>query len=54
MKKRTGSAKKTGPKNDRAWFARKVAELKARITPGTYQVPGEAIAERMLTDDLLD
>jgi flagellar biosynthesis anti-sigma factor FlgM len=34
--------------------ADKVAELKARITPGTYQVPGEAIAERMLTDDLLD
>jgi hypothetical protein len=31
MKKRTGSAKKTGPKNDRAWFARKVAELKAEL-----------------------
>jgi hypothetical protein len=31
MKKRTGSAKKTGPKNDRAWFARKVAELKAQL-----------------------
>ena len=31
-----------------------VAELKARITAGTYQVPGEAIAERMLAGDLLD
>jgi flagellar biosynthesis anti-sigma factor FlgM len=30
-----------------------VAKLKARITAGTYQVSGEAIAERMLTDDLL-
>jgi negative regulator of flagellin synthesis FlgM len=33
--------------------AGKVADLKARMTAGTYQVPGEAIAERMLTDDLL-
>ena len=27
MKKRTGKAKATGPKKDRAWFERKVAEL---------------------------
>jgi negative regulator of flagellin synthesis FlgM len=33
--------------------ADKVAALKARITDGTYQVPGADIAERMLTDDLL-
>jgi hypothetical protein len=31
MKKRTGKAKKTGPKKDRAWFARKVAELKTEL-----------------------
>lgn len=31
--------------------ADRVAELKARIKDGTYQVPGEAVAERMLTDD---
>jgi hypothetical protein len=31
MKKRTGKAKKTGPKKDRAWFERKVAELKAEL-----------------------
>jgi hypothetical protein len=31
MKKRTGSAKKAGPKKDRVWFARKVAELKAEL-----------------------
>ena len=34
--------------------ADKVAELKARIADGTYQVPGVDIAERMLADDLLD
>jgi negative regulator of flagellin synthesis FlgM len=34
--------------------AEKVAELKARIQAGTYQVSGEAIAERMLADDVLD
>jgi len=33
--------------------ADKVAALKARITDGTYQVPGADIAERMLADDLL-
>ena len=33
--------------------ADKVAELKARITDGTYRVPGADIAERMLEDDLL-
>ena len=33
--------------------ADKVAELKARINDGTYQVPGADIAERMLADDLL-
>ena len=31
MKKRTGEAKKTGPKKDRAWFERKVAELKTEL-----------------------
>ena len=31
MKKRTGKAKKAGPKKDRAWFERKVAELKAEL-----------------------
>ncbi len=31
MKKPTGKAKKTGPKKDRAWFERKVAELKAEL-----------------------
>jgi hypothetical protein len=31
MKKRTGKRKKTGPKKDRAWFERKVAELKAEL-----------------------
>ena len=31
MKKRTGKAKKTGPKKDRAWFERKVAELKTEL-----------------------
>jgi hypothetical protein len=30
MKKRTGKAK-TGPKQDRAWFERKVAELKVDL-----------------------
>jgi len=30
MKKRTGKGK-TGPKKDRAWFERKVAELKAEL-----------------------
>ena len=33
--------------------ADKVAELKARISDGTYQVPGADIAARMLADDLL-
>lgn len=33
--------------------ADKVAALKARINDGTYQVPGEDIAERMLADDPL-
>lgn len=33
--------------------ANKVAELKARITDGTYQVPGQDIAARVLADDLL-
>ena len=27
MEKRTGKTKKTGPKKDRVWFERKVAEL---------------------------
>ena len=32
MKKRTGKAKpKAAPKKDRAWFARKVAELKTEL-----------------------
>jgi hypothetical protein len=31
MKKRAGKAKKTGPKKDRAWFERKVAELRAEL-----------------------
>ncbi len=31
MKKRTGRAKQTGPEKDRAWFERKVAELKAEM-----------------------
>ena len=31
MKKRTGKAKTTGPKKDRAWFERKVAELKTEL-----------------------
>lgn len=31
--------------------ADKVADLKARIKAGTYQVPGEAIAERMLAEE---
>jgi hypothetical protein len=31
MKKRTGKANKTGPKKDRAWFERKVAELRAEL-----------------------
>ena len=31
MKKRTGKAKKAAPKKGRAWFARKVAELKAEL-----------------------
>jgi hypothetical protein len=31
MKKRTGKAKKAGPKKGRAWFERKVAELRAEL-----------------------
>ena len=31
MKKRTGKAKKTGLEKDRAWFERKVAELKTEL-----------------------
>jgi hypothetical protein len=31
MTKRTSKAKKTAPKEDRAWFERKVAELKAEL-----------------------
>lgn len=31
MKKRTGKANKTGPKKNRAWFERKVAELKTEL-----------------------
>ena len=31
MQKRTGKAKETGPKQDRAWFERKVAELRAEL-----------------------
>jgi hypothetical protein len=31
MKRRTGKAKKAAPKKDRAWFERKVAELKAEL-----------------------
>ena len=31
MKKRTGRAKKAAPKKDRAWFERKVAELRAEL-----------------------
>ena len=31
MKKRTSKAKKAAPKKDRAWFERKVAELKAEV-----------------------
>jgi flagellar biosynthesis anti-sigma factor FlgM len=33
--------------------ADRVAELKARISDGTYQVPAEDVAERMLADDVL-
>ncbi len=33
--------------------ADKVAELKAKIKDGTYQVSGEDIAKRMLEDDVL-
>ena len=29
MARRTGKTRKTAPKKDRAWFERKVAELKA-------------------------
>ena len=31
MNKMTGKAKKTVPKKDRAWFERKVAELKTEL-----------------------
>jgi hypothetical protein len=31
MKKRTGKAKKAGPKKDRTWFARRVTELKTEL-----------------------
>ena len=31
MTKRAGRAKKTGPKKDRAWFERKVAELSTEL-----------------------
>ncbi len=31
MKKRTGKAKRTGPKKDQVWFERKVAELKTEL-----------------------
>ena len=31
MKKRTGKATKTAPNRDRAWFERKVAELKTEL-----------------------
>ena len=31
MKKKTGKVKKTIPKKDRAWFDRKVAELKTEL-----------------------
>jgi hypothetical protein len=31
MKKRTGKSKKATPNRDRAWFERKVAELKAEL-----------------------
>jgi hypothetical protein len=31
MAKRAGKAKKTPPRKDRAWFQRKVAELKAAL-----------------------
>jgi hypothetical protein len=31
MKKGTSKAKKAGPKRDRAWFERKVAELKTEL-----------------------
>ena len=31
MKKRTGKATKPGPKKDRAWFERKLAELRAEL-----------------------
>lgn len=31
MKKRTGKAKKTGPKKNRAWFERKMSELRAEL-----------------------
>jgi hypothetical protein len=31
MAKRAGKAKKKAPKKDRAWFERKVAELKAEL-----------------------
>ena len=31
MKKRTGKAKNAGPKKGRAWFERKVAELKTEM-----------------------
>ena len=31
MKRRTGKAKKTEPKKDRAWFSQKVAELRTAL-----------------------
>jgi len=31
MKKRIGKSKKAAPKQDRAWFERKVAELKTEL-----------------------
>ena len=31
MKKQSGKTKRTVPKKDRAWFERKVAELKAEV-----------------------
>jgi hypothetical protein len=31
MNKRAGKPKKAAPKKDRAWFARKVAELKTEL-----------------------
>ena len=49
MKKRTGKAKKAGPKKDRAWFARKVAELKTELEK--LRADRQAQLRRVLEDE---